>query len=152
MSVDLYVAIPMVNWPTAAAVQQCLTTRAFPVQIKHFPALDRHSIKGDGILASIDGKDAYLEGSLAPASAMPSEIKNINQRLTKATFKERIRPSDALLTIRVGSPIETRAASYIISALIVCFDGFGFEPQGNSHGRDEFAQTLLQGADMLKGM
>jgi hypothetical protein len=55
------------------------------------------------------------------------------------------------MSIRVQSPNEVRAASYVISALIVCFDGFGFEPQGNTSGRADFARSLLAGAEALKG-
>lgn len=60
MSVDFYVAIPAANWPTAAAVQQCMTDRGFPVAIKRFPALDSAGVVHDGVLVAIDGKDAYL--------------------------------------------------------------------------------------------
>ena len=56
------------------------------------------------------------------------------------------------MVVRVRSPVEIRAASYVISALIVCFDGFGFEPQGNTHGRAEFVESLISGAESLKGL
>lgn len=100
----------------------------------------------------IDGKEAYLEGELAPASAMPTDVKNINERLSASNPTETIKADDVIMSVRVRSPTEMRAASYVISALIVCFDGFGFEPQGNTHGRADFARSLILGADALKGL
>lgn len=152
MSVDLYVALPAAHWPTAAALQQCMADHAYPVQIKRFPIFNDQRIVTDGVLATIDGQDAYLEGELASASAMPGDVKSINDRLGAASAAESIKMSDQLMSVRTRSPAEMRAASYVISALIVCFDGFGFEPQGNSHGRDTFAQSLVSGAETLKGL
>ncbi|MDJ0276726.1 hypothetical protein QLH51_07955 [Sphingomonas sp. 2R-10] len=152
MSVDFYVAVPAANWPTAAAVQQCMTDHDYPVQIKRFPGLDSAGVVRDGVLAAIDGTDAYLEGELAPALVMPAEVKNVNDRLMSISASEKIGGKDAVLSIRVRTPNEMRASSYVISALIVCFDGFGFEPQGNTYGRADFAHTLIRGADAIKGL
>ncbi len=151
MSVDFYVAVHAANWPTAAAVQQCLVDHTYPVQIKRFPALDGGRVVTDGALAMIDGKEAYLEGELARASAMATDVKMINDRLAASPNPERIKQDDAIMSVRVRSPTEVRAASYVISALIVCFDGMGFEPQGNTSGRGDFAKSLISGAEMLKG-
>ncbi|MFA5966010.1 MAG: hypothetical protein WC804_18490 [Sphingomonas sp.] len=151
MSTDFYVAVPAANWPTAAAVQQCMVDHAYPLQIKRFPALVEGHVATGGALAEVDGKDAYLEGELAPASAMPADVKSMNDRLSASTPLENIKPNDLIMSVRVRSPTEMRAASYIISALIVCFDGFGFEPQGNTHGRADFARSLISGAEALKG-
>jgi hypothetical protein len=152
MSVDFYVAVPVGSWPTAAAVQRCMADHVYPVHLNRFPALNGEHVVTDGILASIDGKDAYLEGELAVASVMPADVKLINDRLSASGSQEQIKPSDAMMSVHVRSPAEVRAASYVISALIVCFDGFGFEPQGNTSGRADFARTLLVGAEALKGL
>ena len=151
MSVDFYVAVPAAHWPTAAAVQQCIADHAYPVQIKRFPALVEGHVVTDGALAKIDGRDAYLEGELAAASAMPADVKNMNDRLAASASPDNIKTSDVIMSVRVRSPTEARAASYLVSALIVCFDGFGFEPQGNTYGRAAFAQSLISGAEALKG-
>lgn len=152
MSVDFYLAMPATNWPTRAAVQQCMAVHAYPLQIKRFPSLNGNHVVTDGVLAVIDGKDAYLEGELSLASAMPTEMKAINDRLNAAASPEKINPGEALMSVRVRSPTEMRAASYVISALIVCFDGFGFEPQGNTSGRADFALPLISGAETLKNL
>lgn len=152
MSVDFYVAVPATNWPTAAAVQKCMTDRGFPIAIKRFPVLDNVGVVNDGVLAVIDGKDAYLEGGLAPASAMSEEVKDINDRLERMAASERIGARDAVMSIHITTPTEMRATSYVISALIVCFDGFGFEPQGSTYGRKEFADGLIRGSAVLKGL
>jgi hypothetical protein len=152
MSVDFYLAMPAANWPTAASVQRCMTTHTYPVQIKRFPSLSRDHVVTDGTLAMIDDKNAYLEGELAVASAMPNDVKALNDRLAAASSPEKIKPDDVLMSVRVASPTEVRAASYVISALIVCFNGFGFEPQGNTSGRADFARSLISGAEALKGL
>ncbi len=152
MSTDFYVAVPAGHWPTAATVQQCMADHAYPVQVKRFPAFKEAKVVTDGALAMIDGKEAYLEGELAPASAIPTDVKSMNDRLSASSPLETIKADDVIMSVRVRSPMEMRAASYVISALIVCFDGFGFEPQGNTHGRADFARSLILGADALKGL
>src|SRR3954471_18910912 len=129
MSVDFYVALPAENWPTASAVQRCMSDRAYPVHVKRFPTLKGGGVVSDGALAVIDGKEAYLEGELAPASAISADVKSINERLITASASERISANDVIMSFRTRSPTEMRAASYVISALIVCFNGLGFEPQ-----------------------
>lgn len=151
MSADFYFVMPVAHWPTVAAVQKCVADRAYPIQIKRFPALNGGHIVADGALVTIDGKYAYLEGEAAAASMIPDEIKSINDRLGASASHENIKEGDAIMSIRVRSPTEVRAASYVISALIVCFDGFGFEPQGNTSGRADFARSLIVGAEALKG-
>jgi hypothetical protein len=151
MGVDFYVVLPAAHWPTVAAVQKCVGDHAYPVQIKRFPALNERHLVTDGALVAIDGKDAYLEGEVATAAMMPDEVKGMNDLLRASASHENIKEGDAIMSIRVQSPNEVRAASYVISALIVCFDGFGFEPQGNTSGRADFARSLLAGAEALKG-
>ncbi|MGF7151493.1 hypothetical protein FHS96_005159 [Sphingomonas zeicaulis] len=152
MSVDFYVAMPAANWPTAAAVQQCIASHAYPVRITRFPAVDAGGPVTDGVLAVIEGKDVYLEGQIAPASTMPADTKEWNAQLSSSASPEQIKPNNVVMSVHVSSPVEIRAASYVISALILCFDGFGFEPQGNTSGRAEFARSLIAGADALRGM
>ncbi|KQM12836.1 hypothetical protein ASE73_07480 [Sphingomonas sp. Leaf24] len=129
-----------------------MTDRGFPVVIKRFPVLDGFGVVGDGVLAVIDGKDVYLEGELAPASVMSEEVKDVNDRLKSMAVSERIDARDAVMSIHITTPNEMRVTSYVISALIVCFEGFGFEPQGNTYGRKDFADDLIRGLAVLKGL
>lgn len=152
MSVDFYVAVPAANWPTPVAIQQCMADHAYPVRLKRFPALSEKLVVTDGSLALIDGKDAYLEGELATSPAIQDTTDEINDRLSASAATERVKKSDVIMSFRVRSAVEMRAASYVISALIVCFDGFGFEPQGNTYGRAEFVQSLMGGVEVLKGL
>ncbi len=129
-----------------------MTDRGFPVVLKRFPVLDGVGVVGDGVLAAIDGKDVYLEGELAPASVMSEEVKDVNDRLKSMAVSERIDARDAVMSIHITTPNEMRVTSYVISALIVCFEGFGFEPQGNTYGRKDFADDLIRGLAVLKGL
>ena len=152
MSVDLYVAVPATQWPAPAAVEQCLAEKGYPVKLKRFPALDRHKIVTDGALVTVDSEaEAYLEGELYPHLAR-DDVKMINDRLAASSDHFQITDDYAVMSVRVRSPAEMRAASYVVSTLIVCFGGYGFEPQGNAHGRDDFAKSLLSSVAALKGM
>ena len=153
MSVDFYVAVPAANWPAAELVQRCMTERAYPVQVKRFPAFSPKQVVTDGALVTVDGgTEAYLEGELFSAASGREDVDTINKLLAATSDPFRVLPGDALMSIRVRSPAEMRAASYVIAGLIVCFHGYGFEPQGNGHGRDDFAKTLIEGAGVLKGL
>jgi hypothetical protein len=153
LSIDFYVAIPAAQWPTAAAVQQCMVERAYPVQLKRFPAYDPTRSVSDGALVVLDGMtEAYLEGEISSPRLSASEVGMINERIAASSGDFRVRDDDALMSIRARSPAEARAASYVVASLIVCFHGYGFEPQGNTHGRDDFAGSLIAGADALKGL
>ncbi|MBX9859775.1 MAG: hypothetical protein K2Y20_09330 [Sphingomonas sp.] len=153
MSVDFYVAVPAANWPTAEAVQRCMTERAYPVDVKRFPSFDARQAVTDGALVTVDGNtEAYLEGALFSSVSGREDVELVNQRLANASAQFRVSPTDAVISMHVRSPAEMRAASYVIAGLIVCFHGYGFEPQGNGHGRDDFAKTLIDGASALKGL
>jgi hypothetical protein len=41
---------------------------------------------------------------------------------------------------------EYQAGAYIMAALIICFDGYGFELQGGQHGASEYADMLVRDA------
>ena len=153
MSVDFYVAVPAGQWPAPAAIEQCLVERGYPAKLKRFPAYNPIKSVTDGALVEVDQKtEAYLEGELAPAHIAKDEVAFINQRLEGSGDKFRVSGDMALMSVRVRSAAEMRAAAYVISSLIVCSGGFGFEPQGDTHGRDDFAKSLIAGAEALKGM
>jgi hypothetical protein len=152
VSVDFYVAMPAAHWPTTAAVNECLEARGYPVLLQRFPAFATDRAVTDGALAMVDGKDqAYLEGDLLPAKLARQGEQDIVDQMS-ATPDSKWNNDSALLSFRLRSPAEVTAASYLISALIVCFHGYGFEPQGRTGGRDEFAQNLIAGAQALKGL
>ena len=152
MSVDFYVAVPAVRWPDIVAVRRCVAGHAYPVQIKRFPVLDRQGVTTDGVLASIDGKEAYLEGAVGPAAALSDDVRTINDRLAASHAADRIGSHHVLMTMHLRTPADIRAAGYVISALIVCFDGFGFEPQGDTSGHADFARSLVAGSEALRGL
>lgn len=152
MSVDFYVAVPVASWPTAIALEKCLADHSYPVKIKRYPVLDGDRVVANGLLASIDNKDAYLQGKLSIASKLSAEVADINDRLRASGSSERFKLNDVVISFNVVSPTEMRATSYVITALILCFNGLGFEPQGNTSGRSDFAQSLVSGSEALKGL
>lgn len=151
MSVDLYVAMPADNWPAAEQVQQCIAARGYPIEVQGFPSPDRDRVKTDGVRVLLDGTLAYLEGEVFSDAVAPDDVATINERLA-INASHQIAATDVVISFRTRSPAEMRAASYLIASLVVCFDGFGFEPQGNTSGRAEFANALLAGAETLKDL
>ncbi|QWC57158.1 hypothetical protein F7D01_08720 [Erythrobacter sp. 3-20A1M] len=151
MSVDFYVAIHADNWPNVEQVQQCASAREYPIEVQNFPSPDQPDVKNDGVQVIIDGTLAYLEGEVIPAAVAPEDLAAINEQLA-ARDSRQITTKEAVISFRTRSPSEIRAASYLIASLIVCFDGYGFEPQGNTSGQSDFAKTLLAGAKTLEGL
>ena len=149
MSVDFYVALPAGDWPTAAQVQQCIAEQRFPIAVQRWPSPDPARVQTDGALLVLDGTPAYLEGEIFSSIVAPQSIAELNERLATSGSPQ-IGTGEAVMSIRVRSPSEMRAASYLIASLVICFDGFGFEPQGNTSGRADFANALLAGAEALR--
>ncbi|NBC37010.1 hypothetical protein GTZ99_10625 [Novosphingobium sp. FSY-8] len=152
MSIDFYAILAHDTWPTTIAVEKCLANQHFPVLIKRFPVFAPAKVVTNGALVTVDGKDAYLEGELYPASLAPADVADINERIGNAGGTFRIAPNDIVISMRTRTPAEARAATYTIASLIICFDAYGFEPQGNTHGRGHFAKSLVAGAETLKGL
>lgn len=150
MSVDFYVALPAGEWPSAAAVEHCAARENYPIKITRFPTFDAKKVVTDGVTIAVDGRETYLEGALSPAILSRKEVRAINQRIAASAAPFRIKEGHALTSFRVRSPGEMHAASYVIASLVVCFGGYGFEPQGNTHGRGDFAKSLIEGAALLK--
>ena len=149
MSVDLYVALPADNWPTAAQFRQCIAARGYPIEVQGFPSPDRSEVRTEGAQVLLDGTLAHLEGEVFSVAVAPDDIATINERLA-AKSSPQIAASEAVISFRTRSPAEMRAASYLVASLVICFDGFGFEPQGNTSGRGDFATALVTGAEALK--
>ena len=150
MSVDFYVAVNADNWPSLEQVQQCASAREFPIEVQNFPSPDQRTLVDDGVRVLINGASAYLEGEVFSAATAPDDLAAINERLADNNSRQ-IAANETVISFRIRSPAEMRAASYLIASLLVCFDGYGFEPQGNTSGQEDFANTLLAGADALKG-
>ena len=150
MSVDFYVAVPAAEWPTAAAVEQCAAREGYPIKVTRFPAIDAGKVVTDGVMLTVDGKETFLQGELAPARLSGEEVHAINQRIAAAAGDFRITERHALAAFHVGAFGGMRAASYVIASLVVCFHGYGFEPQGDSHGGADFARSLIEGAALIE--
>lgn len=158
MSTDFYVAVP--HWPTAAEIQQCMVTNNYPIVLKRFPAEKPSTIVSDGILAKVGAADAYLEGDIYPAvaglgpddsRARVEDVKAINDKLASTGSKFRIDDHQVLLSMRIGGSFdEFRAVAYISAALIKCFKGHGYEPQGDHSGEQSYAEELLAAAKMVE--
>ncbi|QXQ05635.1 hypothetical protein KX816_15585 [Sphingosinicellaceae bacterium] len=159
MSVDFYVASE--QWPAAPAMQKCLAQHGYPVKLKRFPVARDGEIVGDGILAEVDGQDAYLEGEVYPpavgltgenAEDRTADVGMMNERLAQFPSEPfRVSPKHYLVSIRIGgSPAEFSATAYIVAGLVNCFGAFAYEPQGDTYGRKVFADGLIAQAQIMK--
>lgn len=151
MSIDFYVVAPIDAWPNAEQIRKCVATQGYPIAIERFPMLEASRTVSDGALVQLDdGPQAYLEGELFTAILQPKDTSELNERMQLSDLK--ITEKDAVMSMRTRSIAEVRAASYVVSAIIVCFDGFGFDPQSNTSGKEDFAELLLIGTKQLEGM
>jgi hypothetical protein len=149
MSVDFYAAVD--RWPTQAQMELCAVERSYPIKFERFPAAASGKIVDDGILATVDDQQAYLEGEIFPTmeSLRKSDVE------TRSEIANMLGASNQhyLLTIRIGSrPSEFIATAYVISSLVHCFGGIAYEPQGKTRGKVDFANALLAQVPMFKAM
>ncbi|NIJ30297.1 hypothetical protein FHT00_002260 [Sphingomonas insulae] len=87
-----------------------MVERAYPVQLRRFPALDPARVVTDGVLASIGGTDAYLESQVSPASRLPDVVTAMNHRPGAAGAADHVGDDHAIIAFQVRAAAEMRAA------------------------------------------
>lgn len=151
MSVDFYAVNPADSWPSQDQMQQCIAAEGYPITLERFPVLTEGKSNDNGVLLQlVEGSKVYLEGSLAHRIDASDTAETVNQNLTPVGLE--VGAEDVIISFRTRSIQEIQGASYIMASLIMCFDGFGFESQGNTGGKGDFATGLLQGVQLLQGV
>jgi hypothetical protein len=145
VSFDYFVAVHNDRWPTAKAVQTALERLGYPVSLASAPDEVFSIPRGTFRLPVIfEGHPVVLEADIAQATDAndPESQRGYIARCAAPNFA--ISNGDYFLTLTFRSEADqVRAGLYLAAAMILAFDGYGFENQFDSHGGSEFAHQLI---------
>jgi hypothetical protein len=143
VSFDYFVAVHNDKWPTAKAVQTALEGLGYPVSLASAP--DEVFLIAKGALPVIfEGHPVDLEADIAHATDANDPESLWGYIANRAAPNFAISNGDYFLTLTFRSdPDQVRAGLYLAAAMILAFDGYGFENQFETHGRGEFAYQLV---------
>jgi hypothetical protein len=148
MSVSYDVIVPKGRWPSVAALDAAMRARGFPVVLapQGEPDAPVREMKGTlGLPVLLDGKPVELEAMIATFRPRPDDETNEALQMIGADF--RVERGDHLFGVALRSAVdEWVAASYVMATLVLDFDGYGYEMQSESHGREEWAEELIKAA------
>ena len=145
MSFDYFVAVHNDKWPTAKAVQTALEGLGYPVSLASAPDEAFSIVKGTFSLPVIfEGHPVTLEAEIQQATDAndPESLWGYIAKCAAPNFA--ISNGDYFLTLTFRSDADqVRAGLYLAAAMILAFDGYGFENQFETHGSTEFADQLV---------
>jgi len=144
MSFDYTVVVHKDKWPTAKAVQTALEDLGYPVSLASAPD-EAFSIAKDAfsILVIFEGHPVVLEADIEQATDANDPESRCGYIAKCAAPNFAISNGDYFLTLTFRSDADqVRAGLYLAAAMILTFDGYGFENQFETHGRGEFAAQL----------
>jgi len=143
MSFDYFVAIKEQNWPNADVVQLNLERLGYPIRLAAAPAAPLQVADfGKGVF--FEGREVILEADIEQAKDAddPHSLFGYIAQCAAPNFK--IANGDYFLVLTFRSePDQVRAGLYLAAAMILSFDGYGFENQAERHGRQAFAEQLI---------
>lgn len=173
MSFDIYVLVPAGSWPTARELDDALVSMGYPVRLgARSPSAweaplapvaaepirfivenaDQAKALGQPVGAQVEmptelAMPVVLDGvMLDPDFGMEAvtDAEAFNARLSDFADGPSAETGDYLVWFSHHADQRNyNAAMYVLSALILKFNGHGFEPQGMSHGRKAFARELM---------
>ena len=145
MSFDYFVSVHNDKWPTAKAVQTALERLGYPVSLASAPDEAFFIPKRTFSLPVIfEGHPVVLEADIAQAADAHDPESLCGYIATCAAPNFAISNGDYFLTLTFRSdPNQVRAGLYLAAAMILAFDGYGFENQSDTHGGSEFAHQLI---------
>lgn len=171
MGASYYVAIHHDDWPSVAMINQCLAGLNYPVRIP-FAAGNFPLGETDGTLAvAFKDKPIELEAAITQLSATTSfayslkvehgeTVKglddfvplDLNTELRKLGVADpSFRYGDYVLSLTFRTSIdEWQAGFFLMSGLIRCSNGMGFEFEEGSYGGVAFADKLAHEASEME--
>ncbi len=145
MSFDYFVAVRKDKWPSAKAVQASLERLGFPVTLA-VKADQAFSVQEGSFSLPVffEGRSVVLEASIEQATDVDDAESLFGYIAQCAAPNFAISNGDYFLTLTFRSDAEQiRAGLYLAAALILSFDGYGFENQAETHGGATFADQLV---------
>ena len=147
MSFDYFVAVHEPDWPTAEKVQGALEALGYPLRLADSPS-EPFGVKfRNGLAVHFEGKPVLLEADVEQAvdADDPESLFGYIAECAGGNFK--ISNGDYFLTLTFRSDADQiRAGLYLAAAMILSFNGYGFENQAETHGGNDFAAQLLSEA------
>lgn len=145
MSFDYFVAVHRDKWPTAQQVQVALEHLSYPVSLAD-ASDEPFSVAEGGFTLPVvfEGRSVLLEANVEEASEVEDaeSLWGYIARCSAQNFQ--ISNGDYFLTLTFRSDADQiRAGLYLAAAMILSFDGYGFENQFESHGGEQFALGLV---------
>lgn len=140
MSFDYFVAVRREKWPTAQGVQAALERLSYPVSLES-AAAEPFSVANFNLSVVFEGRPVALEADVEQASEIDDgeTLRGYIAQCSASNFL--ISNGDYFLTLTFRSDADQiHAGLYLAAAMILSFDGYGFENQFESHGGAEFAQ------------
>jgi hypothetical protein len=145
VSFDYFVAVHERDWPTAASVQKALVNLGYPLRLADAtPVPFAVADFKEGLAVDFEGKRVLLEAYIEQAldADDPESLYGYIAECSASNFE--ISNGDYFLTLTFRSDADqTRAGLYLAAAMILSFDGYGFENQAETHGALDFAEQLL---------
>src|SRR5262249_3984571 len=144
VSFDYFVAVHKDKWPTAKAVQTALEGLGYPVSLASAPDKAFSLAEAFGLPVIFEGHPVALEADIDQATDAndPESLWVYIAECAARNFA--ISNGDYFLTLTFRSDAnQIRAGLYLAAAMILAFDGYGFENQFETHGRGEFAAQLV---------
>jgi hypothetical protein len=174
VSFDLYVLVPQASWPTARQLNDALAAQGLPTRLgeRDDDQWDKPlaPVVGDSSYFTVEtAEHAKLIGQptgtripIPNEAAMPLilEGRKLDPDFGMTTLDDPAETNRDL--VRLGSDVRAHAGDHLVwfshhadqwnwnasmdvlATFIRAFDGYGFEFQGLSHGRESFASELLQ--------
>jgi hypothetical protein len=145
VSFDYFVAVHEANWPTTAKVQEALESLNYPLRLIDAPAIPFAVADfREGLAVDFEGKKVILEAYIDQATDAddPESLFGYIAECSAPNFK--ISNDDYFLQLTFRSDADQiRAGLYLAAAMILSFNGYGFENQAETHGGKVFAEQLL---------
>lgn len=145
MSFDYFVAVHKNKWPSAKAVQTSLERLGFPVTLAATPDQAFSVEEGSfGLPVVFEGRSVVLEADIEQATDVDDAESLFGYIAKCAASNFAISNGDYFLILTFRSDADQiRAGLYLAAALILAFDGYGFENQAETHGGAAFAEQLV---------
>jgi hypothetical protein len=139
------VAVGQDKWPTAAAVQRAIKSLEYPLALVSSPDQPFSLTDGSCSLPVVfEGRPVELEAEIDRVTEIDDPESLFGYIAACSAPKFKIRDGDYFLTLTFRSDADRmRAGLYLAAALILTFDGYGFENQFESHGGADFANQLV---------
>ncbi|MBV7258617.1 hypothetical protein [Erythrobacter crassostreae] len=155
MSLTYEVAVPKGKWPSFGQMNAALQQRGYPLRVllQGDQQLDDPMQEFDGFLSfhvEFMGEFQEMEVYCAPYGPKGRDTEDTNEHLEQIGSDHRVQDGDYNMNVGFSPSIPQKYfAPYclLMGTLVRDFGGYGYEGQGPSFGRMDWAKELLDSAE-----